>query len=174
MVKTMHGKVRYGGVKLLIVYLFWCWVSLWLSSMLSSSDSSNTGQKGRCTTTYMHSFEKNGAKNVCLPDAIFFHIRFSLLSSSSCIAYTSLSLLLNCSSLLRKSSSLLSSCPSRIPICTSLAATITSRSHSVFSACAKYTFLRRSVSSRCISCLAMFYQGYYLVLGVVAVCTSVH
>ena len=47
----MHGKVRYGGVKLLVVYLFWCWVSLsslWLSSKLSSSDSSKTGQKGSC------------------------------------------------------------------------------------------------------------------------------
>ena len=48
MVKTIHGKVRYGGVKLLVVYLSWCCVSHWLSWKLSSSDSSNTGQKGRC------------------------------------------------------------------------------------------------------------------------------
>ena len=46
-VKTIHSKVRYGGVKLL-VYLSWCCVSHWLSWKLSSSDSSNTGQKGRC------------------------------------------------------------------------------------------------------------------------------
>ena len=52
MVKTMHGKVRYGGVELLIVYLFWCWVSLWLSSKLSSSDLSNTVQKSRCRCMY--------------------------------------------------------------------------------------------------------------------------
>ena len=118
----------------------------------------------RKTVQKMHAY-----RMLCFPTSAF--LCFLVLS---CIACTLLSLLLNCSSLLRKSSSLLSSCPSRIPTCTSLAATITSHSHSVFLACAKYTFLRRSASRRCISCLAMFYQGYYLVLGVVAVCTSVH
>ena len=95
----MRGKVRYGGVKLLVVYLFWCWVSLWLSSKLSSSDSSNTGQEGRCGCMYYLRMRLWGKqyKNACLPDAIFSHIRFSLLSSSSCIACTLLSLLLNCS-----------------------------------------------------------------------------
>ena len=112
---------------------------------------------GVCNTN-MRGFEENGAKNACLPDVIFSHIRFSLVSSSSRIVCTSLSLLLNCSSLLRKSSSLLSICPSRIPTCASLATTITSRSDSVFSACAKRTLLRRSVSHRCITCLAMFYR----------------
>ena len=109
-------------------------------------------------TTNMRSFEENGVKNACLPDATFSHITFSLLSNCSCIACTSLSLLLNCSSLLRKSSSLLSSCPSRIPTCASLAATIISRSHNVFSACAKRTLLRLSASRRCFSSLAMFYR----------------
>ena len=32
-VKAMHSKV---GVNLLVVYLFWCCVSLWLSSKLST------------------------------------------------------------------------------------------------------------------------------------------
>ena len=83
--------------------LFSCSVSRWLSSVLSTSGLSNTGQKGIVVVgvAYMRGLRKDGVnKNACLLDATFSHIRLSLVSSSNCVACISLSFLLKYSSLI--------------------------------------------------------------------------
>ena len=85
-VKTMHGKVRY-GVKLLVVYLLWC--SLSLSSKLSTSDWTERVCVGVCSA-YMHGFEETVHKWMLTGCYAFPHPFFSAFGLQLCYMYFTL------------------------------------------------------------------------------------